>query len=377
MDIKQYLQRKIEERKSVGNYRYFKTLDGFIDFTSNDYIGLSKNVLFRERLSVEISRQKFEKVGSTGSRLLSGNSAYAELVESEVAAFHEAESCLIFNSGFDLNYGLLSTLARQNHLLVLDELVHASMHDGARASKAEKQFFKHNDIAHLEEILANSNHEFKFVAVESLYSMDGDFAPLKDIVEVCEKYGANLIVDEAHATAVIGKKGEGLTQSLDLHNRIFARVITFGKGVGTHGACVLGSENLKSFLVNYCRPFIFSTAASFHSFAAIRVAYQLFPEMSNERNKLQQNIAVFRSTFMRPSLPHNDNLCAIDSITHIQSILVSGNEAVTKLAEKLQEQRIDARPIRFPTVAVGEERIRVCLHSFNTEEEIEKLFRAL
>lgn len=372
MDIEGYLQRKIEERKTAGNFRSLKVIDGFIDFTSNDYIGLSRNLLFQNRLMAEIEHNHFGRMGSTGSRLLSGNSAYAELVEREVADFHKAESCLIFNSGFDANYGLLYTLARENSLLVLDEFVHASMHDGARASKAEKQFFKHNDVAHLEELLAKSKHELKFVAVESLYSMDGDFACLKEIVDVCEKYKANLIVDEAHATGVIGEKGEGLVQKLNLQNKIFARVVTFGKAVGAHGAGVLGSENLKSFLVNYCRPFIFSTAMSFHSFAAIRVAYTLLPEMKKEREQLQENIARFTSLSVL-----NPSLSKVSSITHVQSILVSGNENVTRLSEKLQHYGIDARPIRFPTVPKGAERIRVCLHSFNTQTEIEKLHSLL
>ncbi|HEY0261736.1 MAG TPA: 8-amino-7-oxononanoate synthase [Chitinophagales bacterium] len=371
MNIERYLQKKVEERREAGNFRSLKVIDGFIDFTSNDYIGLSRNPLFQQRLAEEIERNNFAKIGSTGSRLLSGNSAYAELVESEIATFHEAESCLIFNSGFDANYGLLSTLGRENSLLVLDELIHASMRDGARASKAEKQFFKHNNVAHLEDILASSKHELKFVAIESLYSMDGDFAHLEAIANVCEKYGANLIVDEAHATGVVGEKGEGLVQHLNLQHKIFARVVTFGKALGAHGACVLGNANLKSFLVNYCRPFIFSTAATFHSFSAIRTAYSLLSELKNEREQLQRNIDFFLTTYdLRLTT-------IVHSTTHIQSIIVSGNEAVTRLSEKLQEQGIDARPIRFPTVPKGAERIRICLHSFNTKEEIQKLFDAL
>ncbi len=372
MNIERYLQKKVEERREAGNFRSLKVIDGFIDFTSNDYIGLSRNPLFQQRLAEEIERNNFAKIGSTGSRLLSGNSAYAELVESEIATFHEAESCLIFNSGFDANYGLLSTLGRENSLLVLDELIHASMRDGARASKAEKQFFKHNNVAHLEDILASSKHELKFVAIESLYSMDGDFAHLEAIANVCEKYGANLIVDEAHATGVVGEKGEGLVQHLNLQHKIFARVVTFGKALGAHGACVLGNANLKSFLVNYCRPFIFSTAATFHSFAAIRVAYQLLPELDHERQELKENIAFFFKL-----TTYDLGLTTVRSTSHIQSILVSGNEAVTSLSEKLQTQAIDARPIRFPTVPKGAERIRICLHSFNTKEEIQKLFDAL
>jgi 8-amino-7-oxononanoate synthase len=368
--IEQYLQTKLEQRKAEGNFRSLKVLPNAIDFTSNDYLGMARNPLFAKEVERECSVQQFDKVGATGSRLLTGNNAYIELVESEIAAFHQSPSCLIFNSGFDANYGLLSAVPGKGHLLLMDELVHASIHDGARASKAEKLFFKHNDVADLERLLATENGEQKFVVVESLYSMNGDIADLTTISALCEKYNAHLIVDEAHATGVIGVQGEGVVHSLGLSDKVFARVVTFGKALGAHGACVLGSETLRSFLINFCRPLIFSTGLSFHSLACIRVAYQLFPKMQNERNKLNANIAYFRTFSDKTSYRF------LDSKTPIQGLLIAGNEEVVACSAYLEKKGVDARPIRYPTVAKGAERIRICLHSYTTFEAIEHLFSA-
>ncbi len=368
--IEQYLQTKLEQRKAEGNFRSLKVLPNAIDFTSNDYLGMSRNPLFAKEVERECAVQQFDKVGATGSRLLTGNNAYIELIESEIASFHQSPACLIFNSGFAANYGLLSAVPGQGHLLLMDEMVHASIHDGARASKAEKLFFKHNDLADLERLLAAENGKQKFVVVESLYSMNGVIADLTAISALCEKYHAHLIVDEAHATGVIGVQGEGVVQSLGLSDKVFARIVTFGKALGAHGACVLGTDTLRSFLINFCRPLIFSTGLSFHSLACIRVAYQLFPKMQNERNKLNANIAYFRTFSDKTSYRF------LDSQTPIQGLLIAGNEEVVACSAYLEKKGIDARPIRYPTVAKGAERIRICLHSYTTFEEIEHLFSA-
>jgi 8-amino-7-oxononanoate synthase len=316
----------------------------------------------------EIFTRNFKFVGATGSRLLSGNSAYVETIEREIAAFHQTESSLIFNSGFDANYGLITSLCRDGHLIVMDEFVHASIHDGARASKAEAQFFRHNDAHHLDEILKASTHKVKYVIIESLYSMDGDVADLAAIVDICEMYDAALIVDEAHATAVFGENGEGLVQRSGLEEKVFARVVTFGKAIGVHGACVLGSESLKNYLINHCRPFIFSTALPFQTLAAIRTAYNFFPKAYQLREQLWANIGYYKNLTEEMNLPFKV------SESQIQNFIIAGNKQVVDVAEKLIEANIDARPIRFPTVARGQERIRICLHNFNTKEEIKLLF---
>jgi 8-amino-7-oxononanoate synthase len=366
-----YINQKLAERKAEGNFRSLKSFDAFIDFTSNDYLGISRNTEFQKAVNEEISSQNFKLIGATGSRLLSGNSAYAEMVENEIAVFHQASSALIFNSGFDANYGLIAALARNGHLIVTDEMVHASIHDGARASKATTKFFRHNDAQHLAEILSEATQQVKYVVIESLYSMDGDVADLESISAICKKYDAALIVDEAHATGVFGNGGEGLVQELGLVQDVFARVVTFGKALGVHGACVLGSKDLYHFLVNHSRSFIFSTALPFHTLAAIRTAYNFLPKLSREREQLWSNIVYYANSLKQTNL----NFTVNDS--PIQNFNFNGNEAAVQAAAALNKVYIDARPIRFPTVQRGKERIRICLHSYNSNEEIELLIHTL
>jgi 8-amino-7-oxononanoate synthase len=366
-----YISQKLAERKAEGNFRSLKTFDGFIDFTSNDYLGIARNEEFQHAVHTEITTQRFQQIGATGSRLLSGNSVYAEKVEDEIAKFHNALSCLIFNSGFDANYGLISALGRTSHLIVMDEMVHASIHDGARASKAEAKYFRHNDVHHLDEILRSNNHKVKYVIVESLYSMDGDVAQLNAISALCDTYGAALIVDEAHATGIFGESGAGIVQQFGLEQHIFARIVTFGKALGVHGACVLGSADLRDFLINHCRSFIFSTALPFHTLAAISTVYKFLPELGRQREQLWANIVYYANVLKQMDLNFTANA------SPIQNFNFNGNDEVVKAALALNNEKIDARPIRFPTVARGKERIRICLHSFNTHQEIDLLLNTL
>ena len=185
------------------------------------------------------------------------------------------------------------------------------------------------------------------------------------LVHALEKYNAALIVDEAHATGVIGEKGVGLVQKLNLQNKCFARIHTFGKACGAHGAIILGSEKLKKYLINFSRPFIYSTSLPPSAIAAIAASYKIFPTMETERSKLEELIIIFQSMDLKyQKLP---------SATPIQAIIIPGNERVKRMAEELQESNFDIRPILYPTVPKGSERLRIVLHSFNTKEEIEKM----
>lgn len=365
--INQYLSQRLKERSTENNLRRLFVDESSVDFTSNDYIGLSRLQSFHDSIEEEIKAQEFLNYGATGSRLLAGNSDYTLLVEKEIATFHKAESCLIFNSGFDANYGLLSSLPSKNALLILDEMVHASIHDGARASKAPSIFFEHNNVEHLEQILKESKADCKYVVVESLYSMDGDFAPLVKICKLCKQYDAAMIVDEAHAVGVLGEMGEGLVQSLGLEREVFCRVVTFGKALGAHGAAILGTKLLTDYLVNFCRSFIFTTALASHSIAAIRVSYRLFPTLHSSRQKLFDNIQCLLS---------NSNIKG-EMKSPIHKFIVGDNDKAVKLSAMLNRNNIAARPIRYPTVSKGQERIRICLHSFNSFEEIEKMCRLI
>jgi len=370
--IERHLFNILKERKQQSLFRTLRVQKNLIDFCSNDYLGFSQKL----RQNSEI--YSFPS-GATGSRLLAGNTQFIEDLEQEIADFHGAEAGLIFNSGYDANVGILSCLPQKNDLLFTDELIHASMIDGARLSYATRYKFNHNDVEDLEKKLqVENNHKSQvedpklFIAIESVYSMDGDLANLEVIVNLSEKYGANLIVDEAHATGVFGKNGKGLVCELGLENKVFARVITFGKALGCHGAIVLGSKNLRDYLINFARPFIYSTAAPTHTHENIRRAYQLLksPDFSNE--KLHALIRFFKEKARR--VP---NLELIDSPSAIQCIIISGNEKCREVASQLQNGGLDIRPIVSPTVPKGKERLRICLHEFNSEEEILSIINVL
>jgi 8-amino-7-oxononanoate synthase len=335
-----------------------------IDFSGNDYLGIVKNKLIEQLIDPRLSH------GSTGSRLLSGNYELIEETEKIIADFHQAECGLIFNSGYDANTGLLSCVPQKNDTIIYDQLSHASLRDGVRLSFANSFSFFHNDLGDLEKKLQSvKNDQQKFVVTESVFSMDGDIAPLKEISDLCEKYDAALIVDEAHATGVIGSKGEGLVQHLNLQEKCFARIHTFGKACGVHGAIILGSKKLKKYLINFSRQFIYSTSLPAASVEAIKISYELFPFMEKERKHLQELIDVFNN----PTSKFN----ILGSETPIQAVIIPGNEEVKNIAKKLRAKKFDIRPILYPTVPKGQERLRIVLHAFNTVAEAKALLNVL
>ncbi|MBK8657620.1 MAG: 8-amino-7-oxononanoate synthase [Bacteroidetes bacterium] len=365
--IHAYILSRLQQRKDEGRYRTLKLLNGLIDFTSNDYLGLAHDSKLQAIVAEETNKVQCNKFGSTGSRLLSGNSYYAEMLEQKLAAFHHAEAALLFNSGFDANYGLLSTLPYTSDTILYDELVHASIHDGVRNSKASSIPFAHNNLEDLGHKITKA-HGRLYVVVESIFSMNGDTAPLNALVKICEQYDAGLIVDEAHATGIFGAAGRGLVVELGLESNVLARVHTFGKAIGASGAAIVSSQALKDFLINYCRPFIFSTAPPLHTLAAINCAYDLLQQEPWRLQQLKQNIMLFKSEMSK-----HTNIQWLPSDSPIQSIIFPGNENVKSIANALQQQGLDVRPILSPTVPKGQERIRICLHTFNTKEEVIKL----
>jgi len=364
-----FLNKKLQERIAGNALRSLKIKtgqgnNGTIDFCSNDYLGIVKNKLIENEISPLLSH------GSTGSRLLSGNYELIEETEKFIAGFHDADAGLIFNSGYDANTGLLSSVPQKNDVIIYDQLSHASLRDGIRLSFATAFSFLHNDLHDLEKKLSSVGRDAqKFIVTESVFSMDGDFAPLEEIIRLCEKYNAALIVDEAHATGVVGEKGEGLVQKLNLQKKCFARVHTFGKACGAHGAIVLGSEQLKQYLINFSRQFIYSTALPPASVAAIAASYKKFPEMKKERNHIDSLIQIFKESHLKFKI--------LPSQTPIQIVIVPGNEEVKKIAGTLQTDNFDIRPILYPTVAKGQERLRIVIHAFNSMEEVKALTKLL
>ena len=355
------MRQQLVERQQSGLLRRLPSpLQNRIDFCSNDYLGFA----------CELSYPTNPIAGATGSRLISGNTAEAEALEQLLADFHGAEAALLFPSGYSANIGLIPAISDRHDTIIYDKLLHASLRDGIGLSQAKAYSFAHNDVADLDKKLSRASGK-KWVIIESVYSMDGDQAPLEKMVETCQKYGAYLIVDEAHGTGVIGEEGEGLVSALGLEKEVWARVHTFGKAIGSHGAAVLGSQLLKDYLINFARSFIYTTALPPATIAHITEAYHSL-QNTDRVDQLRERVAYFLQ-----QCPEAIQQRLIPSTTPIQAVLCPGNEAVRQLADHLQERNMAVLPIRYPTVPKGEERIRICLHTFNTNEEIDQLLACL
>lgn len=363
------LNRKIEKRIDEGNHRELKIEEGFYDFSSNDYIGLSrsKNLLnlFFEEFN-KISKKHNNGLGSTGSRLLSGNSEYALKLEKEIAAFHGYEAARLFNCGYMANLGLLSCIAQDDDVVYYDNYVHPSTKNGIRLSRCNAYPFRHNDLNHLESRLKKSTlYKNVYICVESIYSTLGSILPLKELYLLSEKYGAKLIVDEAHAIGVIGSKGRGLIAKENLEGKIFAHINTFGKALGVQGAVVLGSEKLIEYLTNFSSSFIYTTALPNINLAAIKASYALFPKMEKERQHLKKLIAI----------SNENSLCK--SMSHIQTFSIQGNHNLKKTIYALNKKGFSVSGLLSPTVRKGAETMRISLHSYNSEIEVINLMNYL
>ena len=369
-ELKSRFEKVLNQRQRDDNLRTLKLPKDLIDFCSNDYLGFASSPVLKSFIQAELIAHSSEKIGSTGSRLLSGNSRYAEQLEDELALFFGSEASLLFNSGFDANLGLLQAVAQRNDTIILDENVHASMHAGAKLSAARKFNFKHNDAESLRAKIRRSSGQV-FICVESIYSMDGDVSPLIDLVKLSKEEGAHLIVDEAHSTAIVGPSGQGMVSQLELQDDVFAVIYTFGKGMGSHGACIAGSKLLKEYLINFSMPFIYSTAMSFIQMACIRMALHYMKNATNLRESLQKNIVQYKSELsLYGNLTNN-------ATSPIQCLLISGTERCRNASNELQHQGFDIRPIFYPTVPRGLERLRICLHAFNESWQISSLTNQL
>jgi len=374
---------KLEIRKQNNALRKLAAPNKLIDFSSNDYIGFSKNkVIFDETHHYLVDKDCIQN-GATGSRLLSGNHKIYLEAENYIANFHQSESAIIFNSGYDANVGFFSSVPQKGDLILYDELCHASIRDGIQLSNAKAYKFKHNDFEDLEKLIQRYQTEQActersrstevYIVTESVFSMDGDCPNMKELVTVSDKNGCYLVVDEAHALGVFGSTGEGLVQMLGLHDQVFARIMTFGKGLGCHGSAIVGSQELKEYLVNFARSFIYTTGLSPHSVATILVGYQHLKIEKSTLDLLRENIIHFNQ---------EKNLLGLKpmfvrSKSAIQSAIIPGNQNVKSIASQLQEKGFDVKAILSPTVPEGQERLRFCLHSFNSKEEISEVLALL
>lgn len=335
-----------------------------IDFCSNDYLGLSKIQGFKFQQYPE------RYFGSGGSRLISGNYKEAEQLENKIAQFHHFESALLFNSGYVANTGLLSCIAERNDTILYDEYVHASIREGIRLSHANAFSFTHNTISDLEAKSKNVKGTV-FVVVESLYSMDGDFAPLADLVTFCKKNNFQLIVDEAHSAGLLGQEGRGMVHQLGICRDVFALVVTYGKAFASHGAAVLGNQVLKEYLINFSRPFIYTTAMPLVQLEHINYSYEKVSNAHAERSYLLELIAYFNEK------KKNSTKRFLHSSSAIQVLCMNGNDEAKSVALQLEKNNIAVKAILSPTVPLGKERIRICLHASNTKSDIDLLFSLL
>ena len=362
--INHFISENLQKRRLDHSLRILKEENELIDFCSNDYLGFSRSKELKILIEGELNNYPDYRLGSTGSRLLAGNDSFTENLEFEISQFHGSESTLLYNSGFDANIGLFSCLPQRGDTIISDEFIHASIIDGIRLSHASRYIFKHNDLDSLEQKLKLAKGRI-FIAVESVYSMNGDEAPLIELCRLAKKFDAALIVDEAHAIGVFGEKGKGLLHALELSGDVFARIVTFGKALGVHGAAVLGSAILRSYLINFSRPFIYTTAASFQNHLAIKLAYQ-YLNSRDHQTAIHQRIQYFKKNI-------KSDIQILESRSPIQIIVVPGNIIAKETAESIQQAGFDLRAILSPSVPEGLERLRICLHNHNSMEEIKML----
>lgn len=379
MHFPQNLKEKLYNRKEKNAFRVLTKTNQLIDFASNDYLGFSKSKAIFDATHHYLFQNNIIQNGATGSRLLTGNHDLYPITEHIIADFHQSETALIYNSGYDANIGFFSSVPQKNDFILFDELSHASIRDGILMSNAKAYKFQHNALEDLERLIhfcKKDKHSEKinvYVVTESVFSMDGDTPNLVELVEICEKNNCYLVVDEAHALGVFGSKGEGLVQELNLQNKIFARIITFGKALGCHGATILGSQDLKDYLINFSRSFIYSTALTPHSVATVLKAYQYLEKNNGEVLQLKKNINIFNQQKTILSLKP----LFVRSKSAIQSAIIPGNEKVKMIAKKIQENGFDVKAILSPTVPKGQERLRFCLHNYNSEKEITDVLKLL
>lgn len=367
------LQQKLSERAKNSSLRSLPITENHIDFSSNDYLGFGNNADIYANTFQYLLGKNISQNGATGSRLITGNHHLYSELENYLANFHQVESALVFNSGYDANIGFFSSVPQRSDIVFYDEHIHASIRDGLNMGNAKSYKFSHNDLADLKakcqaELSRSPKESNIYIVTESVFSMDGDSPDLRALTDYCSKKGYYLVVDEAHAVGVFGRKGTGLVQELGLQEQIFARIITFGKALGCHGAAVLGSKALTSYLLNFARSFIYSTGLPPHTIGTIFTGYTFLGISKGiaEQKALKENISVFKGKLNTLGLTNN----FIPSDSAIQSCVISGNDKVKSISKKLSDYGFDVKAILAPTISAGEERLRFCLHSFNTKEEI-------
>jgi 8-amino-7-oxononanoate synthase len=366
VNMNQRILDELSDLKSRAELRSLETVGG-IDLSSNDYLGLATNPRMKQALLEGVNSAA--RIASTGSRLLSGHDEVWTVLEHDFARWVGTEAALYFTSGYAANMGLLSALLRPEDVVFSDSANHASLIDGIRLAKCRRVIFPHLDLNALEEELHRNQtvSGARVIVVESIFSMEGDRAPLDDLAALAERYGAEMIVDEAHAIGVRGPRGSGCVAEAGLTARVLATVHTCGKALAAAGAFVCGSENLRRFLVNRARTFIYNTGLPPYFASQVAAGMSLAADAERERARLME-----LSAFLRNELRTN-GFDAAGSDSQIVPVILGQNDAAVLFAEYLRTRGFGVRAIRPPTVPAGSARLRLSLTAKHTEEILLRL----
>jgi 8-amino-7-oxononanoate synthase len=365
------LLRRLRSIDAVEGTRLELENTSLTNFAGNDYLGLSQHPAVREAAIEAIDRFG---LGAAASRLITGTLAPHKVLEEQLAAFKGTEAAISFSSGYAAAVGTITAIANRQDVVVLDKLAHACLIDGARLSGAQLRIFPHNDLSRLREILEWAHEHYLnakiWIITESLFSMDGDYSPLCGLVELKEEYGANLFLDEAHATGVIGPGGKGLAAHWGLGQRIEVQMGTLSKALGGSGGFIAGSRALIDLLINRARSFIFSTAPppAIAAGASAALGIVQSPEGERLRDDLHQNIDCVRH-----------GLCfSIDALpSPIIPLIIGDENAALEAAKQLQQDRFLVSAIRFPSVSRGSARLRLTLSARHSSEQVAALISSL
>ncbi|KAK4118951.1 class II aminotransferase/8-amino-7-oxononanoate synthase [Parathielavia appendiculata] len=398
------LEEELDVRRAEHSLVTLRTRRDAIDFSSNDFLSLASSGLLRMAFFDELARHPGFQLGSTGSRLLDGNNTYIEAVERELAAFHGAEAAIIVNSGYEANGAIFSAIPRPGDVVVYDELIHASVHDGLKESLAlTRMSFRHNDVDDFYQALLSVRESQPMVrrgersviiSVESVYSMDGDVCPLRELVAAAKDIfpGGNavFVIDEAHSTGVLGPRGAGLVNALGLEKEIAIRMHTFGKALASSGAVILANDTIRTVLINHARSIIYTTAPSFPMLAGIRAAYSLLKSGMTQQAQDRVQLLVrhfFKHIVAKPvwaqanemgilNIPLSKDWESREFVTQIVPVWTRQRYNYF-LVFHLQLAKFCAFPIDFPVVPKGTSRVRLVFHATNTEAEVEGLAQAI
>lgn len=380
MNIELFLEQEIEKIKNQDRLRVLKDVSSphekrivingkdVLNFCSNSYLDMSNNIQLKEYAQQSIKKWG---IGSGSARLIGGNLSPLGQLEEKIAKFKKRESALVFSTGYHANVGIISALIGKEDEIFSDEFNHASIIDGCRLSKAKTKIYEHKNMENLEELLKNSSANKKLIVTDSVFSMDGDIAPLSEIVELSEKYGSIIMIDEAHATGVFGPNGEGLAVELGLENKIDIQMGTLGKAIGVFGAYVTGSNNLIKYLVNRSRSFIFTTGVPAVIADTARKSIEIIENSPELIKNLWKNIDYFNIQ-ANYHFKGNNKL-----LSPIVPVIVGTEKDTMDITEFLLSKGIFLQGIRPPTVQEGTSRLRISLMSSHTQEEISFLIETL